>query len=92
MDLSQTQHEQKQAPKIHHWRNKATKNVAFHRRLLVGLQSSVCEVLNHEPEPERGVVDEGETDVRKVSVLCKSYDMARDKTWNENMFLMEGTT
>ena len=56
-----------------------------------GSAQCILDVINLEPEPEReGVVDE--TDVRKVSVLCKSYDMARDKRWNENMFLMEGTT
>ena len=45
-----------------------------------------------EPEPEReSEMDESENEVRKVGVLYKSYDMARDKRWME-MFFMENTT
>ena len=40
-----------------------------------------------EPEPEReNELDESENEVRKVGALYKSYDMARDKRWSENVF------
>ena len=36
-------------------------------------------------------MDEGKIEVNSVGVLCRSHDMARNKRWNDYLFL-EGTT